>query len=117
MGTRKKKRAVFEYLGEDFYWYQDDWYVRVYSEDKKFVVAYFMGNPWGDRPHLEVHGPRFPGIETSQTRPVLLCVPSFVTDEWTNSLGAFINSLIRWSLRETHKLKYYEPIGRTDNTG
>ncbi len=108
MSVRKKKRARFEYLGEYFVWYQDDWHVHVYSEDKKFLIAYFMGDPWGDGPHLEVHGQRFPGITHDKTRPVRLCVPKFVTDEWKKSLGAFVNALIRWSLRESHHLKYYE---------
>lgn len=110
MGGRKKKRARFEYLGDHYHWYHDDWRIRIYSEDKKFVISYFMGDPWGNKPHLEVRGELFPGIERDEPRPVRLCVPKFVTDEFTKSLGAFVNALIRWSLRETHRLKYYEPI-------
>lgn len=116
MGVRKKKRTCFEYLGEYFHWYHDDWRVRVSTADKKFVIAYFTGDPWGDGPHLEVYGPRFPGIERNQTRPVRLCVPKFVIDEWANSLGAFVNALIRWSLRESHRLKYYESIDKTPDS-
>lgn len=113
MGARKKKRTRFEYLGEYFHWYSDDWRIHVCSEDKKFAVAYFNGDPWGEGPHLEVYGERFPGIERDESRPVRLCVPNLVIDEWTKSLGAFVNALIRWSLRESHRLKYYEPIGTT----
>ena len=118
MGARKKKRTRFEYLGEYFHWYHDDnWRVHVSSADKKFVIAYFMGDPFADGPHLEVHGQRFPGIERNEARPVRLCVPKFVTDEWTKSLGAFVNALIRWSLRKTHRLKYYELDNATREGG
>ena len=117
MGVQKKKRTQFEYLGETFTWYFDDWYVRVYSDDKKFHVAYFTGDPWGENPHLKVLGQRFPGLETSEARPVLLCVPPFVTKEWQNSLGAFVNALIRWSLRKTHKLKRYKPVTEAEDAG
>lgn len=110
MGVRGKGRACFECLGERFYWYQDDWRVHVSSEDKTFVIAYFIGDPWGDGPHLEVHGQRFPGLEVNKLRPVRLCVPNFVAKEWTNSLGAFVNALLRWSLKKSHCLKVYEFI-------
>lgn len=110
MGVRKKGSVRFEYLGEYFHWYCDDWNIRVYSEDKKFVIAYFMGDPFGEEPHLAIHGMRFSGIECEETRPVRVCVPKFVTDEFAISMGAFVNALIRWSLRESHRLKYYESI-------
>jgi hypothetical protein len=117
MGVRKKGRARFEYLGEYFHWYLDDWRVHVCSEDKTFVIAYFMGDPWGDGPHLEVHGNRFPGLEDNSNRPVRLCVPKFVTSAGTKSLGAFVNALIRWSLRTSHRIKYYNSTNKTEQIG
>jgi hypothetical protein len=110
MGARKKRRTRFEYLGKYYHWYDDGWRVRICSEDKKFVIAYFIGDPWGDGAHLEVHGQFFPGVDAANPRPVRLCVPKFVTDEWQNSMGAFVNALIRWSVRESHRLKAYEPF-------
>lgn len=78
------------------------------SEDKTFVVSYFIGDPWGDDAHLEVYGNRFPGIKPDQSRPVRLCLPKFVTTQWSNSTGAFVNALIRWCLKDSHHLKIYE---------
>ena len=116
MGVRKRGSVRFEYLGEHFHWRYDNWHIRVYSEDKNFVIAYFMGSPFGEGPHLEIHGQRFPGIARGERRPVRVCVPKFVTDEFTKSMGAFVNALIRWSLRESHRLKYFESnhAGRED---
>jgi|GEM_PF-5522557 len=107
MGVLKKGRVRFEYLGEYFHWWFDNWHLRVCSEDKSFVIACFMGGP-SQQPHLEVHGTRFPGIEPDAPSPIRLCVPRFVVDEFSRSSGAFINALIRWSLRKSHRLKYYE---------
>jgi len=109
MGARKKKRTRFEYLGRYYHWWYDDqWRVHVCSEDKKFVIAYFTGYPFRDPPFdeplIEVHGQEFSGIDDSEQRPVLLHVPKFVTDEWSKSLGALVNALIRWCIRESHKL-------------
>jgi hypothetical protein len=108
MGARKKNRSRFEHLGRFYHWYQDDWRVRICSEDKKFAVAYFMGDPWGDGPHLEVFGHEFPGIKRTEKRPVRLCVPPFVKKEFTKSLGAFVNAVIRWGIRPSHRLKRFE---------
>ncbi|MCG6155644.1 hypothetical protein [Rubinisphaera margarita] len=108
MGARKKRRTRFEYLGNHYYWYVDDWRVRICSKNKRFAIAYFISDPFGEESHLEVRGREFPGIDPSEPRPVRLCVPKFVTDEWKKSMGAFVNALIRWSLRENHRLKRYE---------
>jgi hypothetical protein len=116
MGARKKKRTRFEYLGTQYLWYFDEWRVHIASADKKFVVAYFVGDPWGDAPHLEVFGQHFPGVGTDRLRPVRLQVPNFVRQEWQKSLGAFVNALIRWSLRESHRLKEYESAASADHS-
>lgn len=108
MGVRKKGRTRFECLGETFVWYFDEWYIRIASEDKSFVIAYFMGGPWGDEAHLEVHGHRFPGIERTKRRPVRVLIPEAVLDEFQSSTGAFINALIRWCLDESHTLVDYD---------
>jgi hypothetical protein len=108
MGVRKKGTARFEYLGEYFHWYCDDNYIRVYSEDKTFVIAYPLDTPLDETPHLEIHGQRFPGIERDERRPVLVCVPPLVEETFSRSMGAFVNALIRWSLNDAHRLKYFE---------
>jgi hypothetical protein len=110
MGARKKRRSRFEYLGRYYHWWFDDaWRVHICSEDKKFVIAYFAGDPFQeppfDGPLIEVHGLGFPGIDDDEPRPVLLHVPKFVSDEWRKSLGALVNAVIRWSIQESHKLK------------
>ncbi|MHC2068697.1 hypothetical protein ACYFX5_14620 [Bremerella sp. T1] len=109
MGVRKKGRARFECLGEYFVWYFDNYHLRLVSEDKSFVVAYFMGDPWGDEPHLEIHGMRFPGIARSETRPVRVVLPESIHNKFVESTGSFVNALIRWSLDETRQLEYYLP--------
>lgn len=116
MGVQKKGSVRFEYLGEYFHWYCDDNYIRVYSEDKKFMIAYPLGTPLDEEPHLEIHGQRFPGIQRDAKRPVRVCVPTFVEEEFSKSMGAFVNALIRWCLRESHRLKYYDSnhAGRED---
>jgi len=108
MGARKKGRTRFECLGEYFHWYWDEWYIRIASEDKSLVIAYFNGDPWGDGPHVEVHGTRFPGIARNEKRPVRVVVHEQVIHEFQASTGAFVNALIRWSLDETHQLEYYD---------
>lgn len=107
MPARKRKRTRFEYLGRYYLWHYDNWHVRLCSEDKKLVVAYFQGDPFGMDSHLEVIGQEFPGIEPTEPRPVRLCVPPFVTDEWRKSTGAFTNALIRWCVRPTHRLRRF----------
>lgn len=69
MAARKKNRTRFEYLGRQYLWSYDDWRVRLCSEDKKLVVAFFMGDPFGMDRHLEVIGPEFPGIEPTERAP------------------------------------------------
>ncbi len=112
MGARKKRRTRFEYLGRHFHWWMDDWRLHICSEDKKFAVAYVQGDPFSspplDSPHLEVHGHEFPGVDTVEQRPVLMLVPKFVEEEWNESLGAFLNALIRWCMRDSHKLQWIE---------
>ncbi|MEM9346629.1 MAG: hypothetical protein AAGB26_08425 [Planctomycetota bacterium] len=100
----------FEYRGKYFHWYNDgDRYIRIASEDKKFVVAYLLGDLYGMQSHLEVTGQDFPGIAATEERPVRICVPKFVEDEFKTSFGAFVNALIRWCLQETHQIKRYKP--------
>ncbi|PQO37020.1 hypothetical protein C5Y96_07630 [Blastopirellula marina] len=108
MGVRKKGRTRFECLGECFVWYWDEWYIRISSEDKSFVIAYFIGDPWGPEAHLEIHGHHFPGIERTERRPVRVLVPEAVRKEFQSSTGAFVNALIRWCLDESHTLKYLD---------
>lgn len=110
MGVRKKGRTRFECLGEYFVWYWDEWYIRISSEDKSLVIAYFLGDPWGDRPHIEVHGNRFSGIDRTTKRPVRVLVPEHVTQEFQSSTGAFVNALIRWCLDESHELEYLNEL-------
>lgn len=111
MGGRKKKRSRFEYGGAYYHWFFDEnnWRIRIYSEDKKFVIAYFIGDPWQEGAHLEVHGEIFPGLTKSEPRPVRLCIPIIVHEEWSKSLGALVNALLSWSLDPDHSLERYPP--------
>lgn len=104
MGVRKKGRTRFECLGEYFHWYCDDYSLRVASEDKSLVVKYYLI----DQGILEIHGHRFPGIDRTAQRPVRVLVPESVSNEFSNSIGAFVNALIRWCLDESHTLEYYD---------
>lgn len=110
MSVRKKKVTRFECMGESFYWRFDNWHLRIYSEDKTFVVAYYMGHSGSD--HLEVIGKRFPGVDRKLPRPVRLEIPAHVLEQG-DSAGALVNALIRWCLDENHQLIQYVPKGET----
>ena len=72
MGVRKKGRVKFTFGGRLFVWWIDNGtYLRIASDDKRFVA----GNLLIDRfDLLAVHGPEFPGLETS-ARPVWFSMP------------------------------------------
>lgn len=114
MGARRKRRTQFEYLGRHYHWWMDGGRLHVCSEDKKFVVTYVHGvlfsPPNLNVPYLEVNGHEFPGLDNTEQRPVLVFVPKFVQHQWRRSLGAFVSALIRWCMRENHKLKRIERL-------
>ena len=103
MPARTKRRAKFEFRNRRFLWWVDgDLYLRICSADKKFVIALHLGSADGVVV-LEVIGQEFPGLESSK-RPVWLRV------SWPSgdSMGAWVDSLLRWSFDPKHELALFE---------
>lgn len=100
MPARTKGRAKFDFHGRPFVWWIDgDYWLRIASLDKKFVVAFALGRAGDQPPILTVHGHEFPGLKRSATRPVYLIVP-----QPSGSMGAWVDHLLRWSLDPSHEL-------------
>jgi hypothetical protein len=93
MPARTKGRAKFDFRGRPFVWWVDgDYWLRIASLDKRFVVAYALGRAAGQPPILTVHGQEFPGLESSEPRPIYL-----ITLEPTGkSMGAWVDQLLTW---------------------
>src|SRR5262249_58146236 len=73
MPARTKGRAKFDFRGRPFVWWVDgDFWLRIASLDKRFVVAYALGRASDQPPILTVHGHEFPGLEPSEPRPIYL---------------------------------------------
>lgn len=99
MGVRKKGRAKFEYAGRTFVWWVDnsEWFIRIASDDKSFVVAYLRcGVPDLVGGLLAVHGPEFDGVTAAEPRPIWLVVPEEVSNAVHESMGALVNALLDW---------------------
>jgi hypothetical protein len=88
MGIRKKSRAKFTFDGHLFVWWIDnEIYLRVASDDKRFVVGYLL---LGDSSLLAVHGPDFPGLDDNQ-RPAWFTIPPLAA---TPDIGRHVNHII-----------------------
>ena len=87
MGIRKKGRVKFTFGDRLFVWWIDnDTYLRIASDDKRFVVGFFLF----DRLNLlAVHGPDFPGLETS-ARPAWFLLPNLNS---TSEIGRTVNDI------------------------
>jgi len=99
MPARTKRRAKFSFRNRPFVWWVDnDKYLRITSLDKKFVIALALGASGPSA--LSVIGQEFPGIEPSEPRPIWLAI------DWPSgdSMGAYVDSLLRWSFDPTHEL-------------
>jgi hypothetical protein len=101
MPARTKGRANFDFNGRPFVWWIDgDYWLRIASLDKRFVVAYALVRTLDQPPVLTVHGQEFPGLEPSQPRPIFLNVP----EPAGKSMGAMVDQLLSWSFDQSHKL-------------
>lgn len=108
MGGRKKKRAKFIYNGRNFLWYwKNDIRLRIYSEDKKFVVEYLHPIPFGSDSLddlLIINGQEFPKVDIKK-RPIATKLPTEITSKLGKSIGKFVRSILEWSYDQTDKLK------------
>jgi hypothetical protein len=94
MAARTKGRAKFDFRGRPFLWWVDgDRYLRIASLDKKFVIAYPMGTEPDAPAAVEVIGSEFPGVESSEGRPLWFVAPALPT----TSMGAWVDRLLTWS--------------------
>lgn len=96
MAIRSKGRSSIEVQGRSFVWWvHDEHEVRIASEDKRFVVAYC----WVGNPVVAVSGPEFPGLSSTDRRPVLLRPPAFVY----RNPGGLAREVIMWALYSTRQ--------------
>ena len=88
MGVRKKGRVKFDFNGRQFVWWIDnDTFLRIASNDKKFVV----GNLLIDRLDLlAVHGPEFPQLN-DPLRPAWVVMPGLDT---STEFGRRVNDIL-----------------------
>ena len=101
MPARTKGRAKFDFRGRPFVWWVDgDYWLRIASLDKRFVVAYALGRAADQPPILTVHGQEFPGLEPSEPRPIFL----ITAEPSGGSIGAWVDQLLTWCFDETHEL-------------
>jgi len=109
MGVRKKGRSKFTHSGQEFVWWVDnDTFIRIASADKSLVVAYLISETPNDVGGiLAVHGPKFPGIDQTERRPIWLIVPQEIMDAFQQSMGAVVNALITWCLDPEHEVVRY----------
>jgi hypothetical protein len=101
MPARTKGRAKFDFRGRPFVWWVDgDYWLRIASLDKRFVVAFALGRAADQPPILTVHGHEFPGLEPSEPRPIYL----ITLEPAGNSMGAWVDQLLIWSFDQKHEL-------------
>jgi hypothetical protein len=94
MPARTKGRARFDFRGRPFVWWVDgDFWLRISSLDKRFVVSFPLGRDADQPPILTVHGHEFPGLNASEPRPIFL----ITIEPKGNSMGAWVDQLLSWS--------------------
>ena len=76
------------------------------SLDKQFVVAYALGRASDQPPILTVHGHEFPGLESSEPRPIYLKTLELAG----TSMGAWVEQLLAWSSL-TNSMSWPELMG------
>lgn len=101
MPARTKGRAKFDFHGRPFVWWvEGDYWLRIASLDKRFVVALSLVHSLDQSPILAVHGPEFPGLEPAEPRPIYLTMLAPAPD----SMGAWVEQLLTWSFDPSHEL-------------
>jgi hypothetical protein len=93
MPARTKRRAKFDFRGRQFVWWVDgDYYLRIISLDKKFIIAYPLVTERERPAVVEVIGTEFPGLDCS-LRPLWFVAPELPKA----SMGAWVDKLLTWS--------------------
>jgi hypothetical protein len=107
MASRKKKRRSLTLNKRRFIWWVSDdkdaadIVLRVYSEDKKFIVSYHFGQPDSQR-FLIVLGREFPGLVHAGSVWIRLRCPKWESD--SRITPATVRQLIKWCLFEDRPL-------------
>jgi hypothetical protein len=102
MPARTKGRAKFDFRGRAFLWWIDrDSYLRILSQDKKFIIAIPIETLPGVPSVVDVIGPEFPGLDPVESRPIRLVGPPSPS---AKSMGAWVDEVLRWSFDSKHKL-------------
>jgi hypothetical protein len=104
MPARTKGRAKFDFRGRPFVWWVDgDYWLRIASLDKRFVVAYALGRAIDQPPILTVHGQEFAGLTSADRRPVYVIAPE-LSGGSGGSMGAWVDQLLTWAFDPLHEL-------------
>ena len=108
MPARTKGRAKFDFRGRAFVWRVDgDYWLRVSSLDKQFVIAYALGRAAGTPPVVGVSGVEFPGIGRNEPRPVWLVAPEL--GHSGVGMGSWVEQLLSWSFDPGHEINRTNP--------
>src|SRR5687768_1091633 len=103
MPARTKGRAKFDFRGRAFVWWVDrDYWLRVSSMDKKFVIAYALGRGAGKPPSVGLRGCEFPGIDRKEPRPVWLVAPE--PGDSGVGMESLVEQLLSWSFDPGHEI-------------
>jgi hypothetical protein len=101
MAIRKKKRRKITVNKRPFTWWvsedQDspDIVLRIFSEDKKFIVSYQLNQPDTQR-FLIVLGKEFPGLSNAGSGWIRVKCPKWETD--STITPAIVRHVIKWCL-------------------
>jgi hypothetical protein len=107
MAIRKKKRRTLTLNKRRFIWWlsddpdSPDVVLRVYSEDKRFIVSYHLDQPDTQR-FVIVLGKEFPGLVQAGSRWIRLRCPKWETD--STMTPAAVRQLIKWCLFQDRPL-------------
>ena len=107
MAIRKKKRRKITVNKRPFTWWvsddadSPDMVLRVFSEDKKFIVSYHLNQSDAQR-FLIVLGKEFPGLVNAGTGWMRVKCPKWETD--STITPANVRQLIKWCLFEERPL-------------
>lgn len=107
MAIRKKKRRRLTLNKRQFIWWvsddkdSPDAVLRIFSEDKKFIVSYHLDQPDSDR-FLVVLGKEFPGLVQAGSVWIRLRCPKWESD--STITPAAVRQLIKWCLLQDRPL-------------
>ena len=109
MGISKKKRCTFQHSGRDFtWWVENESFVRIISEDRRFYVDYLIVDTPPDAGGLlAVLGDEFCGLESDHDRPIVLNVPKSIANCFAQSMGSVVDAILTWALDPKHEIIRY----------